>query len=187
MSHTISKESSPRYPSIATVSDDIKSHTEAINDISEAIQIFTRQSGDLRDSFVRVSDLDALGIANFDTGATAPPSHFMEQYARLVTVGRFTWPKNTANVTVKSKYTTLKSLIIFMPRDQYACAIMGSAKYPRVTTLTAANPIDGSQALGDVPPLTGAPVAGSFVVGTGDGTNTPNTTDAVFDYWLLNP
>lgn len=60
------------YPSIPTISQDIRSHTEALKAIVEAISIHERRTKNLDDSFVRVHELVDLGLitlvgGNFNT------------------------------------------------------------------------------------------------------------------------
>lgn len=52
------------YPSIPEVGNTVESHTRALRAIVEAIQIHERRTLNLRDSFIRVRDLEETGIVD---------------------------------------------------------------------------------------------------------------------------
>lgn len=72
------------YPSLPNVSGDVASHTAALRAIIESLNVARRRKGDIRDSFVRVGELEDLGfirlngnvatavVSEFDTGSLAP-------------------------------------------------------------------------------------------------------------------
>lgn len=59
---------SNRVPSIPEIGADLASHTRALEAIREILQVAGRRSGDRGESFVRVSELVALGIAEIQAG-----------------------------------------------------------------------------------------------------------------------
>lgn len=61
------------YPNIPTVGDSIESHTAALNAIVEALNIAQRRTNSVLDSFVRVRELETLGLANI-TGSVITDS-----------------------------------------------------------------------------------------------------------------
>lgn len=54
------------YPSIPSVSGDLENHTLVLQALREAIEIHERRTRNTGDSFVRVSELEGLGILNVD-------------------------------------------------------------------------------------------------------------------------
>lgn len=57
---TIFRKPNRRYPSIPTITDEKLSHTAALKQMKEASEIHERRAGDIRDSFVRVGELEDL-------------------------------------------------------------------------------------------------------------------------------
>jgi hypothetical protein len=55
-------KASRNYPNIPTISDDVRSHTAALIALKEAIEIHERRTKDINNSFVRVSELEELGL-----------------------------------------------------------------------------------------------------------------------------
>ena len=54
------------YPSIPTIRGDLNSHTAALKAMAEALQIHERRTKDILDSFVRVRELQDLGLIRVD-------------------------------------------------------------------------------------------------------------------------
>ena len=83
------------YPALPTVGNDLESHSRALEAIVEALQIHERRTGDLLDSFVRVRELETLGLASIDgdvvtdggqigAGTGDTPSHTHDYLGSLV-------------------------------------------------------------------------------------------------------
>lgn len=62
----ISFKPNKAYPSIPTVGNSLDSHSRAIEAIREAVQIYSRRTKDVMDSFVRVQELVDLGLISVD-------------------------------------------------------------------------------------------------------------------------
>lgn len=60
--NTIFKKANKRYPNVPSIDGKTESHTQALLQIKEALDIAQRRSGDIRDSFVRVGELEELGL-----------------------------------------------------------------------------------------------------------------------------
>lgn len=60
--NTIFKKANKRYPNVPSIDGKTESHTQALLQIKEALDIAQRRSGDIRDSFVRVGELEDLGL-----------------------------------------------------------------------------------------------------------------------------
>jgi hypothetical protein len=54
------------YPSIPTISGTVENHTLVLGAIQESMAIYERRTGNAADSFVRLSELEDLGIINID-------------------------------------------------------------------------------------------------------------------------
>ena len=59
---TVQFKASRNYPGVPTISDDIRSHTAALIALKEAIEIHERRTKDIGNSFVRVNELEELGL-----------------------------------------------------------------------------------------------------------------------------
>lgn len=55
-------KASRRSPSISTVTDDPRSHTLALQQIVESLDIANRRTKDITNSFVRIQDLIDIGL-----------------------------------------------------------------------------------------------------------------------------
>jgi hypothetical protein len=95
--NTIFKKANKRYPNVPAIDGDPKSHTSALLEIKEALDIAQRRSGDIKDSFVRVGELDALGL-------------FDNQYAgKNLGHGKGIYKRTDESTTLK--YHELRSLV----------------------------------------------------------------------------
>lgn len=54
--------SNKKYPTPPTVVDDVRNHTLALQAIIEGVNIGQRRAGDIRDSFVRLGELEDIGL-----------------------------------------------------------------------------------------------------------------------------
>jgi hypothetical protein len=66
------------YPSIPSVSGDLENHTVVLQAIREALEIHERRTRNVGDSFVRLSELDQLGLVNIDLTADTGSSTVVE-------------------------------------------------------------------------------------------------------------
>lgn len=65
-SRKVTFRSNRAYPSIASITSDIESHTVALKAMKEAIEIHERRTSNYLDSFVRVRELVDLGLITVD-------------------------------------------------------------------------------------------------------------------------